>query len=131
MEKAREEGEQLTKILAENPSKSCYLQQNNCLHKPIHHSESMAIWRPWFYLGLFHLVDSNLSAASEDFTIAFNLASLTLSTDKPLSKSTIGLLMYMKALSALYKSEILVGWCISSFLFVKSNSCICYCQLIM
>ncbi|XP_018649997.1 hypothetical protein Smp_130120 [Schistosoma mansoni] len=106
LKEAQEEAGKIEEILNRSSLGSCYLQRHNCSNGFKYSSQSVVAWRPWFYLGLFHLTNGDLSVAAEDFTIAFNLASITLSTKKQLSESIMGLLMYMKALSQHYTSKL-------------------------
>ncbi|RTG89537.1 uncharacterized protein DC041_0001857 [Schistosoma bovis] len=106
LKEAREEAGKIEEILNRSSLISCHLQRHNCSNGFKYSSQSLVAWRPWFFLGLFHLTSGNLSVAAEDFTIAFNLASITLSTEKQLSESIMGLLMYMKALSQHYTSKL-------------------------
>ncbi|VDP75708.1 unnamed protein product [Schistosoma curassoni] len=109
LKEAREEAGKIEEILNRSSLRSCHLQRHNCSNGFKYSSQSLVAWRPWFFLGLFHLTSGSLSVAAEDFTIAFNLASITLSTGKQLSESIMGLLMYMKALSQHYTSKLQVG----------------------
>ncbi|CAH8517834.1 hypothetical protein MS3_00006646 [Schistosoma haematobium] len=106
LKEAREEAGKIEEILDRSSLRSCHLQRHNCSNGFKYSSQSLVAWRPWFFLGLFHLTSGSLSVAAEDFTIAFNLASITLSTEKQLSESIMGLLMYMKALSQHYTSKL-------------------------